>query len=171
MIYLIDGYNLVYASRRGGNLMDAGRVEEARDLVVDAGISYGAAHGKSRFVFVFDGKGGRTRRPRPRRRREGGNVEVLFTGGISADDLIVEKARSIPRAADVTVVTSDRHLAARIRELGIRVEGSDRFWEKVTGSLRRGQPGEKTGSPFISYDEYMEMLRTHEAERGENGKG
>jgi len=54
-------------------------------------------------------------------------IEVLYarrSGRNAADDRIVEEVASDADPKSLVVVTSDRELAARVRDLGARVEGA-----------------------------------------------
>jgi rRNA-processing protein FCF1 len=58
-----------------------------------------------------------------------GAVEVVFAP--SADDAIVRALAAEPRAASVTVVTSDRELAERARAAGAKVTGAGGFRRRL----------------------------------------
>jgi predicted RNA-binding protein with PIN domain len=60
-------------------------------------------------------------------------IEVAFAAGgpNAADDELVRIAASLPRPEAVTVVTSDRLLARRIRALGADVLGAKAFRDRL----------------------------------------
>ena len=69
----------------------------------------------------------------PARWREEGVVETAFArGGRGAgDDAIVARVAADPRPETLTVVTSDRELGERVRELGARVVGVTEFRRRL----------------------------------------
>ncbi len=77
-------------------------------------------------MLVLDGRG-----------RELGveDVHVVWAPGgrDAADDRIVELLRDDPDAGDVEVVTSDRGLASRVRDLGAQVTSSKAFLRELEG--------------------------------------
>jgi hypothetical protein len=54
----------------------------------------------------------------------------------AADDEIVRRLAVEPSATEITVVTSDRRLAARARAIGARVEGASEFRRRLRGEHR-----------------------------------
>jgi alpha-beta hydrolase superfamily lysophospholipase len=54
----------------------------------------------------------------------------------AADDEIVRRLAVEPSATAITVVTSDRRLAARARAIGARVEGASEFRRRLRGEHR-----------------------------------
>jgi predicted RNA-binding protein with PIN domain len=77
---------------------------------------------------VFD------RRPKGMREGRHGDVDVRFArdrGRNAADDEIVRLVETDREPADLVVVTSDRELASRVRELGADVESARRFADRI----------------------------------------
>ena len=105
MPYLIDASNL------GGAL---GGQQGARDAPAVVRFLLEWARPRGRVVVVFDGAGG------DRLAQRYGALEVVWSGARSADDLIEALVRRQPR--DCIVVTDDRELGRRCRDLGARVE-------------------------------------------------
>jgi predicted RNA-binding protein with PIN domain len=88
---------------------------------------YAAATGDE-VTAVFD------RRPPDVEPGRHGAVEVAFAsrrGRNAADDEIVGMVAGDPDPASARVVTSDRRLAERVRDMGARVEGSGRFRRRI----------------------------------------
>jgi predicted RNA-binding protein with PIN domain len=108
----------VIGSRPDGWWRD--RAGAIRRLV--AGLAPLAAELGDGVVAVVDG------RPLPNLEEgEHDRVEVLYArrrGPNAADDRIVELVASLPRPEEVRVVTSDRALADRVRDLGAEVVGA-----------------------------------------------
>ena len=81
-------------------------------------------------TVVFD------RRPRGMRAGPHGEIEVGFAterGRNAADDEIVRRVEADPDPSSVMVVTSDRELAGRVRDLGAIVESVRGFDERLGG--------------------------------------
>jgi hypothetical protein len=111
--YLIDASNL------GGLL---GGSTGARDAAAVVRFLAPWARGRSGVTVVFDGC------PRPELAERYGALEVVWSGGRSADEVLVELAR---RRRAATVVTGDRELARRCREAGARVMPAAVLAERV----------------------------------------
>lgn len=104
MRYLVDGYNVTMADDATRRLdRDAQRLALVRRMTSRGRELLGAGP----VTVVFDGGALRTDEVH-------GNVNVLFSGDGSADDVIVRLA--IAEGGDVVVVTSDRELRSRVRE-------------------------------------------------------
>jgi predicted RNA-binding protein with PIN domain len=114
--WLVDGMNVI-GSRPDGWWRDR---DEARRRLAGTLAALAAAPGDE-ITVVFDGK--------PIADLDEGvheGVRVLYarrSGRDAADDRIVEEVATDPDPASLTVVTSDRELARRVRLLGARVEG------------------------------------------------
>jgi predicted RNA-binding protein with PIN domain len=114
----------VIGSRAGGWWKDPdaavrGFVEELRGFTERSGDD---------LTVIFD------RRPRGMRAGRQGSVAVGFArsrGRNAADDQIVRLVEADPDPSSLVVVTSDRELADRVRELGATVEPAKRFAERV----------------------------------------
>jgi len=117
--WLVDGMNLI-GSRPDGWWRDR-RGAQAR---LAAELAEFAARGGDELTVVFDG------REHP---VEASGIEVAFASGGrgAADDEIARRAQAKPH--DLTVVTSDRELAARVRSAGAEVEGTAGFRRRLSG--------------------------------------
>jgi nicotinate-nucleotide adenylyltransferase len=128
---VVDGNN-VFGSRPDGWWRD--RAGAARNLVTE--LQSLATRTGDRIAVVFDG--------RPLARLEEGDhggIEVLYArrpGRDAGDDRIVEVVRSDADPEGLVVVTSDRELARRVRELGARVEGARAVSRDAVVSRDRG---------------------------------
>lgn len=90
-----------------------------------------------------------------------GRLRVLHSGaGRSADDAILEEVASAPRAADLTVVTSDRSLAERCRAAGARILGVRDLRSILAEAEQRAAGGsekpERADAEEIAY--FMELF-------------
>jgi predicted RNA-binding protein with PIN domain len=124
---LVDGMNVI-GSRpdRWWNDRDGA----VRRLVAELN-RFAAAIGED-VTVVFD------RRPPDLEPGRHGAVEVGFAswrGRNAADHEIVRMVAADPDPGGLVVVTSDRRLAERVRELGARVEPSSRFRRRVDQAL------------------------------------
>jgi predicted RNA-binding protein with PIN domain len=124
---LVDGMNLI------GSRPD--RWWNDRDGAVHRLVSeldrFAAATGED-VAVVFD------RRPPDLDPGRHGAVEVGFAswkGRNAADHEIVAMVAADPAPGDMVVVTSDRRLAERVRDLGASVEPSSRFRRRVDQAL------------------------------------
>jgi len=89
-------------------------------------------------TVVFD------RRPRDVQPGRHGDAVVAFAsrrGRNAADHEIVERVRADDDARSLTVVTSDRPLVERVRELGARVTSSGTFRRRLDDAAPPGRPG------------------------------
>ena len=130
MLYLIDGYNVTHSDPATAGLT----LEEQRERLVARLRSRGAELlGPGRIVVVFDGAeatGGTS--------GAAGPVEVRFSRGGSADDLIVRYVGDA--GSGVCLVTSDRELASRARGVsvsGLEVRGRESVYEAARGQRGR----------------------------------
>ena len=121
--WLVDGMNLI-GSRPDRWWNDPERA--VRRLIAELD-RFAAATGAD-LTVVFD------RRPPDVEPGRHGAVEVAFAsrrGRDAADDEIVAMVAGDPDPAGERVVTSDRRLAERVRDLGAAVEPSSRFRRRV----------------------------------------
>jgi predicted RNA-binding protein with PIN domain len=121
--WLVDGMNLI-GSRPDRWWNDPDRA--VRRLVGEL-ERFAAATGDE-VTVVFD------RRPPDLAAGAHGPVQVAFAsrrGRNAADDEIVDLVAADPAGASLQVVTSDRRLAERVRNLGARIEPSSRFRRRV----------------------------------------
>jgi predicted RNA-binding protein with PIN domain len=141
MLYLIDGYNLLFSGAgripRSPEDLEASREELARLLA----RFHAARRGRS--VVVFD-----CRKPfflfgLPRRQRRG-DVEFRFAGeDATADDVLCDLVREARDPQGTTLVTSDREILDAARARGVRMAASREFWKELTGEARGTEGGDR----------------------------
>lgn len=129
---IVDGYNLIGASRKRGLAGHEG-LELARELLLEELFEYKRAKG-FRITVVFDGKG----LPCPPSGAETrkGIVVAYSRGPKTADDVIVGMVER--SSAGVAVVSSDRQLAERCRVLDVPVISSEEFRARMAAPGSRG---------------------------------
>lgn len=111
--WLVDGMNLI-GSRPDGWWAD--RAGAMRELVAELELFVDRTGDE--VTVVFDGRPSEER-PRPGG-ATGGRLWVAFAPGgrDAADDVIAERAARVREPGAMRVVTSDKRLAARVREHG-----------------------------------------------------
>lgn len=119
--WIVDGMNVI-GSRPDGWWRDRRRAWRRLHHRLEAF----AAESGDEVRLVLDGA-------RPGTWRDNGLVECNFAAGGrgAADDAIVARVEADPRPDTLTVVTSDRELAERVRELGAEVFPSKRFGDRL----------------------------------------
>jgi hypothetical protein len=122
MPYFLDGNNLIGRAR---NTFRPG--EEDRQALV-AELSDRLRRTKATAVLFFDGPGGRTTHL--------GKLSIVEAGGRSADDRILAKIGSSGSPAEIVVVTADRGLASKARDLGAATLSPEEFWGRFGTSDR-----------------------------------
>jgi predicted RNA-binding protein with PIN domain len=124
--WLVDGMNVI-GSRPDRWWNDPDR---AVRRFIDELVSFADATGDD-VVVVFD------RRPRDVPPGAHGPIEVVFAsrrGRNAADQEIVELVADDEAPATLTVVTSDRALADRVRQRGARVASAGSFRRRLDGA-------------------------------------
>ena len=92
-------------------------------------------------TLVFDGPPPAGTPPRERL----GRLTVVYSGGSSADDIIMRLLPQGPAARGWTVVTDDRELTSRARNAGAGTSSPNAWRAKLMRSL---EPAEKPGHPL-----------------------
>ncbi len=134
MRFIVDGYNVAMADPATAGLP----AEEQRAALVRRLAARGQALlGCGAVLVVFDGAS-------DGRDATAGGVEVRFSGGVAADDVIAGLA-----GPGVTVVTSDRGLRARAEAKGARVVPASAVFEATQGRKARSRryPAATVGLP------------------------
>jgi predicted RNA-binding protein with PIN domain len=137
MRFVIDGYNVAKGDPATAGLT----LERMRDeLVARLAVRGAELLGRGPIVVVFDGRAGVGADERR------GPVEVRYSRDEPADDVIVRLAEAW--RGEVTVVTSDRGLAARVAGRGVTVRPAEVCFAGAPGSRpRRTRAVEDVGLP------------------------
>ena len=72
-----------------------------------------------------------------------GNVTIVYSGGTSADDVIIDRLPAGSAALSWTVVTNDRNLSARARERGASVRTLSQWTTRRKVTAPPGKPRPK----------------------------
>jgi predicted RNA-binding protein with PIN domain len=138
VIFLVDGSNLL------GRFGEERESDDAKRRLLQSIVRF-TRHSRSKATLFFDGP-----EVIPFTKSVGG-VGVVFAGRAKADDLIIERVEKSPGVM-LTVVTSDRRLAERVR--GRRVEILDpRLFQSRLDSVRDEsgtEPGEADWELYFS---------------------
>ncbi len=142
-MWVIDGYNVLFARRDPGERMDGRELERERDALVSLVTRFLAAR-SGRAVIVFDGTqassaGKSTSRP-------GDRVEVIFSSpGSRADDTIIGIVMHAKSPGGVTVVSSDLEIARAVAQRGATCIEAVEFLRETEAALRRarGRPDDE----------------------------
>ena len=129
MPYLLDGNNLIGRVRRTARPDE----EDRRALVAELSDRLRAT--RARAVLFFDGPGGRASSLGPLTIRE------AAPGSGGADEAILAAVAGAKAPGECIVVTSDRGLAARVRDAGGQVSRPEDFFAR----FGRGGGGEVKG--------------------------
>ncbi len=164
---IVDGYNLIGASSKGGLAGQEG-LERARDLLLEGLLEYKRAKG-FRITVVFDGRGVRCPPSGAETRR--GIVVAYSRWPETADDVIV---RMVGRtSAGVAVVSSDREVARRCRGLGASVISSEEFRTRMAALGSEGGECESNeddeGPPRITTRKKGPAARASKRRRRDRG--
>lgn len=133
MPYLVDGSNVLGAMR-----VDRHGEEGKRGLV--RLLAAFARAKKTRVTCVFDGP------EPPSFAKHLGAVSVVFSGGKSADDVIIERAAN---GRGWSVVTSDRGLAARVQRRQVEIVAPVAFIRDMEEAAASGD--ESAGGDWDAY--------------------
>lgn len=133
MPYLVDGNNLAHVlGLSQGGLADRAACEQ---VVATFCRSRGA-----RATIIFDGPA----EARERTATPGQRVQVEFSQGRSADDVILRRVTESRTPADLTVVTSDKSLGDKARHRGASVERAHEFARRLERPAP-SKPGRASG--------------------------
>lgn len=146
---LLDGHNLI--GRTPGLSLE--REDEARELLLRR-IGAAKGSGRRQVVVVFDGN-----RPGSAKESAFGGLRVVYSpAGRSADDEILRRVGEARRGQATVVVTSDRQLAQRARDLGAQIESCESFLSRLERAAAAGRSSPRQPPP-LAPDEVEAWLR------------
>jgi uncharacterized protein len=134
MLFLVDGYNLLFQT---AFLSQKKSFEEARYALITELDSFAHDQGLH-LTLVFDA-GFQTEEMK---RSHFGALEIIFTSrGQTADDYLVDEVARLQTR--LTVVTSDKRLAARLRAPHVTILGVLDFLQKLRKKSRKKMQPQK----------------------------
>jgi predicted RNA-binding protein with PIN domain len=131
MPYFLDGNNLI------GHVRRTARPSREDRAALISEVADRLRRTKARAVLFFDGASDRG--------SSLGALRIHASDGASADDQIVDEIRRARASIEITVVTADRDLARRARDLGAKAVAPAEFWNRVGAGRTSG--GGKPDSP------------------------
>ena len=117
MPYLLDGNNLIDRAR------GRGRPEDEDRAALIAELCDRLRRTKARALLIFDGAA-------PAGAVYLGGLSIRFSGSLSADEHLLREISRSPAPGEMTLVTGDRDLARRARDVGARTMSPDQFWKR-----------------------------------------
>ena len=129
MLFLIDGYNLLWSAQSSDEEAQA-LTDSALCNILSEYLNFKKAKGE----IIFDGIGP----PDKKTFYSISNLEVIFTGKASdADTVIISKIRTYSAPKHLTVVTSDRKIRDAASVKKVILVKSEEFLEQVLQQLSR----------------------------------
>ena len=152
MPYLLDGNNLIGLVRKTSR-----PTEEDRQALV-AELSERLRRTSASAVLFFDGPAGE-------RGASLGALSIRRPPGASADDAIVREVERARAPGEMTVVTADRGLASRVRDVGGKICSPADFFARFGRGAAAAERG--GGAQRVDVDEWMRYFGD---ERNRTGK-
>ncbi|KAJ1704626.1 hypothetical protein LUZ63_004405 [Rhynchospora breviuscula] len=155
LVVLVDAYNLCGQWEKLKPDFTSGRLSTARDKLIDYLVMYNEVR-EFKVVAVFDAvKSGR----RTNKENVFG-VDIIYTGGIEADDWISREVESLKKAGSpVLVITSDIFMKSELLQLGAYVWNCDTFVTEIQDAeleyseiIKRDRAREKKSKMPVKYD-------------------
>ena len=134
---IVDGYNVIRADPRLQSF-ERTSLEHAREVLVRT-LGSSPRLANDEVMVVFDGRGGT--RSHVHMHRMGRIMLVYSARGQSADDVIVQQARSLAKSGRVIVVSNDVEVREHCRAEGCEVSSSENLLGQMPGGLARSGTG------------------------------
>ncbi len=134
MPYLLDGNNLIGIARR------TSRPSEADRSALIAEVAQRLRATKARATIFFDGPAGE-------RTASLGSLTVRVPAAGTADDAILTALGRMRTPREAIVVTADRDLARRARDMGAKICPPSEFFERFGQAAHGPAPGRAGGAP------------------------
>lgn len=156
--FILDGYNII----KSGLIEDfEGKTLEKQRAVLIGLVERRRPHGSGNnsVTVVFDGSY-EMAAAYPREQRLASGIQVVFSGGESADDKIENIVAARTNAADVVVVTNDKGIKRRLGGRGVKYMSLEDFAERVA-EPKANRPGSSrdNGMEGITDDLKKEWLK------------
>ncbi|MFN0117424.1 MAG: NYN domain-containing protein [Elusimicrobiota bacterium] len=131
VIYIIDAFNVIHST----SLFGEGPINSQKNLFFSfLNINKPSGSTRNRVIAVFDG------RPFPMQGLDSGFVEVKFSFGKEADDVIKDLVDSMSNPSDAIVVTNDKTIQKWVKMAKARVISCEDFLmlgQKVKSDRKR----------------------------------
>ncbi len=150
---IVDGYNFLLA---GKGTLPTEELWQSRKLVVNRLSSY-AAMKKVKIVLVFDGRKGKYE-PAPNPPR---GISLLFSCYPESADTLIKKLveKEKQPARHVTVVTSDRAIAAYVKSCGCTHCSTEEFRGKMAvASTHAAEEQKRSSLSRAELDEWLNLF-------------
>jgi predicted RNA-binding protein with PIN domain len=153
--FLIDGYNLMYATGLASRSMPAAQFDRARTRFLDWLADGAKARAELRIVFDA------LQAPSPSLESLHRGVRVRFAFGQTADDLIEELVAIEPKPASLTVVSNDSRVREAARRAACVLATCEEFIDWLITPERQGAgaSGEQESKPEPTSDDVNSLLQ------------
>ena len=155
LVYIIDGFNLVHRVKSLKN-----STTPHRDLIRYIRTNKLTGSKNNKVIVVFDG------RVNDDALREKGDFEVVFSGQISADEVIKKRLEKIKNKSETVVVSDDRQIREATKRQGARSYRIADF----TKTKKKSERSEKEISYGLQYEITEELRRIWLKEEDEPDK-
>ncbi len=141
---IVDGYNLIFVGFGANPDIDSGRLESARENILQMLAKYKAVKGPY-IKVVFDGQGIAAKQiPKMPRARRLYGLDVVFSGpNCTADDEIKRMVSGLENPRNCRVVSSDLEIQRFAKLYGARAVSSRDFFHELKCTSKGDEP---TGS-------------------------
>jgi predicted RNA-binding protein with PIN domain len=144
--FILDGYNIIKSDARG--VLAQGTLEEQRErLLALINTAHPAGSVRNTVTVVFDGPYDAPAAPRYR----AGGVDVIFSEGKTADEVIEQLVRAAPHPGTIVVVTDDRGLHRMLGGLGAATMSVAEFTRRLFA--RPASPHDAAGENGAAQDD------------------
>jgi predicted RNA-binding protein with PIN domain len=147
MPYFLDGNNLIGRARRTSRPTEADRAALVQE------VAERLRRSKASAVLFFDGAGERNSML--------GSLSIRAAGG-SADEAILRQIERARAPGEVVVVTADRDLSRRARDLGAKATSPDEFWRRVGAGGGQAQNQKESAIDVEDWMKYFDDERNRE---------
>jgi len=154
--FILDGYNIIKSEST--NLFRGMTLETQRNRLLEL-IRTAQPQGSSRnlVTIVFDSASSALAYESSASMHSSHGIEVVFSGGRSADDYIEELVRRSPHPADLVIVSDDKGLRRRVGGRGVRCMPVQEFLARLDRD--EGKRGSESGSDDGEINKVNEELR------------
>ena len=129
MCFLVDGYNVAFKQWTSSEIDDGTLTLSDLRTRLERRLRRLANSHRLKMIVVWDGHKEKRLNENTGSGKYKSGITVYFSlPGVTADDLLVDICENMPVTQAITVVTSDKELQARSKQLGCNVLDSNAFW-------------------------------------------